>query len=166
MDLSALSPDHILIPRLICFNWLTQAMRLAFALLADNAGSSRLARIAIIAITTRSSISVNASLFILMAHYASTVIIEARPGKNLVTHVASRVAELVTRPVAGTNRSACCGGRCPSGTNTHSAYSTIRAEVPFHQKLLSLRRFAGLACSDDGLPRCRPAPPSCKPDLN
>src|SRR5207249_7044560 len=59
--LSALSFAHILTPRPTCLRLLTQAMRLAFALLAANAGRSRAARIAMIAITTNNSISVKAS---------------------------------------------------------------------------------------------------------
>src|SRR6266542_1208619 len=68
--LSPLSFAHILSPRHTCLRLLTQAMRLAFALLAAKAGRSRPARIAMIAITTSNSISVKANCARLIIRYS------------------------------------------------------------------------------------------------
>src|SRR3954463_9468158 len=59
---SALSCAYIVKARPICLLLLTHAMSLAFSLARDRAGSSIAARIAIIAITTSSSIRVKAAL--------------------------------------------------------------------------------------------------------
>src|SRR4051812_20106452 len=60
--LSLWSPDHILSARYICFRLFTQAILLAFAFAEASAGNRSPARIAMIAITTNNSISVNPSL--------------------------------------------------------------------------------------------------------
>src|SRR5438874_1324857 len=60
--LSPLSFDHIRNPRLICFKSFTQVIRLALALAVANAGSSRPAKMAMMAMTTSNSMSVNATV--------------------------------------------------------------------------------------------------------
>src|SRR5436305_14923565 len=61
--LSPLSCDQIRKPRLICFKAFRQVMRLALALARASAGSRRPAKIAMMAMTTSNSISVNAENF-------------------------------------------------------------------------------------------------------
>src|SRR5262245_46133065 len=57
---SSLSDTYITQPRINCFSLLRQAAPVAFSLALERAGKSMLARIAMTAMTTRSSISVNA----------------------------------------------------------------------------------------------------------
>src|SRR5882724_4955376 len=59
---SLLSPAYIRKPRAICLLLLTQAMALAFSLARASAGSSSDARMAIMAMTTSSSIKVKPDL--------------------------------------------------------------------------------------------------------
>ena len=58
-----LSSTYIFVASMICLMLLRQAMDLAFSLAFDNAGSSIAARIAMMAMTTSSSIKVNARKF-------------------------------------------------------------------------------------------------------
>src|SRR5262245_47585087 len=64
-NLSPLSPDQIRKARPHCFSLLTHWMRRARALALARAGSNMAAKIAIIAITTSSSIKVNARILLL-----------------------------------------------------------------------------------------------------
>src|SRR5580693_7604513 len=62
-NLSVLSPSQTFMAVAICFWPLVQLIFWAFFLAAASAGSNMAARIAMMAITTRSSMSVNASFF-------------------------------------------------------------------------------------------------------
>src|SRR5437868_14924 len=64
------SSEYIRTPRLICFRWFKQAVRLALSLALLSAGNNRAARMVMTAMTTSNSRSVNpfaALKFVLMA---------------------------------------------------------------------------------------------------
>jgi len=60
---SLLSPAYRWMPKQICFRLLRQTVRCALDFAFDRTGSNKAARMAMTAITTRSSISVNARNF-------------------------------------------------------------------------------------------------------
>jgi multisubunit Na+/H+ antiporter MnhF subunit len=85
-----------MLPRPICFRLLTQPIRFAFSLALDSAGSSMAARMAMIAITTRSSISVNPALRNLCGR---VILFGIRTGKSIALEVIARFFVVYARNV-------------------------------------------------------------------